>query len=161
MTCYFCNDDREELLETHHIVPRRFGGSDADENLVDVCPACHRALESLYDKRFYDALGVEKSSGESEERQECGHEDCGSIQTTKLTNQRQRGPTVWVCDEHKVCQHRGCDRKRVTPLPGEVISLRCETHRVCHHNGCKAKDTMMQDKTGIATLPYCGKHLQE
>ena len=54
--CYFCNETR--CLERHHIVPRRFNGSDNDENLVTVCPTCHRKLESLYDKKFYDDLDI-------------------------------------------------------------------------------------------------------
>lgn len=159
MSCYICNNDQEELLESHHIVPRRFGGSDVSENLVDLCPNCHRAIESMYDKRFYEALDVEKESDEAIEPQECANEKCGSHQTTKLVNQR-RQVELWVCDEHKYCKHPGCDGKRVTPIPGEFISLRCETHRKCAQSGCQAKDTLMQDKTGIATLPYCDKHLE-
>lgn len=57
-TCFFCGEDTEEVLETHHVVPQRFGGTDRPENLVDVCPSCHGKLESLYDRRFYDALAV-------------------------------------------------------------------------------------------------------
>jgi len=55
--CYFCGS--EGPIETHHIVPRRHGGSDDDENLVDLCPTCHERLEALYDKRFYKNIGAE------------------------------------------------------------------------------------------------------
>ena len=55
--CYFCGGG-EGVLESHHIVPQRFGGSDAGENLVDLCPTCHERLERLYNKRFYRSLGV-------------------------------------------------------------------------------------------------------
>jgi len=66
VTCYFCLSEERQILEEHHIVPRRFDGSDDDENLVRVCPTCHQKLERLYDDRFYDELGVESSdSGES------------------------------------------------------------------------------------------------
>jgi len=54
--CYFC--DEPECLENHHIVPRRHGGSDRLENLVTVCPTCHRKLEKLYGRRFYERLGI-------------------------------------------------------------------------------------------------------
>lgn len=57
--CFICGDDRPNSIETHHIVPRRYGGSDRDENLVDLCASCHSAIEKLYDDRFYQALGVE------------------------------------------------------------------------------------------------------
>jgi len=52
--CHFC--DESEALDRHHIVPRRHGGSDDEENLVTVCPNCHRKLETLYDSRFYDEV---------------------------------------------------------------------------------------------------------
>lgn len=57
--CYFCHEQDAHILETHHVVPQRFGGSDDAENLVRVCPTCHERLERLYDGRFYDALGIE------------------------------------------------------------------------------------------------------
>lgn len=52
--CYFCGS--EGPIETHHIVPKRFDGTDNEENLVDLCANCHRRLEKLYDKRFYKKL---------------------------------------------------------------------------------------------------------
>ena len=55
-SCHFCQES--EVLEQHHIVPRRHGGDDSPENLVTVCPNCHRKLERLYGRRFYDALGA-------------------------------------------------------------------------------------------------------
>jgi hypothetical protein len=58
-SCYFCHEQDTHILETHHVVPRRFGGTDSPENLVRVCPNCHSRLERLYDGRFYDELGVE------------------------------------------------------------------------------------------------------
>jgi len=64
VTCYFCLSEERHILEEHHIVPRRFDGSDDNENLVRVCPTCHEKLERLYDSRFYDELGVENSDSE-------------------------------------------------------------------------------------------------
>jgi len=63
--CYFCAS--EGPIETHHIVPRRYNGSDEDVNLVDLCPTCHERLEALYDDRFYESLGVEKPETEEQE----------------------------------------------------------------------------------------------
>jgi len=56
--CQVCGDVRPRSLEEHHILPRRFGGSDHDGNLVALCASCHRALESIYDKRFWSSVGV-------------------------------------------------------------------------------------------------------
>jgi hypothetical protein len=58
--CYFCGDE-SDVLESHHLVPRRYNGSDKDRNLVTVCPTCHQKLERLYDKRFYQSLGMSET----------------------------------------------------------------------------------------------------
>jgi len=65
--CYFCAHSDSRALEQHHITPRRFGGSDDAENLVTVCANCHRKLEALYGKRFYDDLDVKKDDSESDD----------------------------------------------------------------------------------------------
>jgi len=48
-------------MEQHHVLPRRFGGSDREENLVTLCGSCHRAVESIYDKRFWTTVGLRPS----------------------------------------------------------------------------------------------------
>lgn len=58
MGCFICGEDNSVVLEEHHIVPRRYGGTDDEENLVTLCANCHSAVEKLYDKRFYRELGV-------------------------------------------------------------------------------------------------------
>lgn len=55
-TCYFCESDGP--IESHHIVPRRYDGSDHGSNIVDLCPTCHERLERLYDKEFYAKIGA-------------------------------------------------------------------------------------------------------
>ncbi|WP_242695431.1 HNH endonuclease [Halomontanus rarus] len=54
--CFICSEGNDCKLQKHHIVPRRYGGSDSEENLVTLCANCHRAVEALYDDRFYDRL---------------------------------------------------------------------------------------------------------
>jgi len=61
--CQICGDVRPRSLEEHHILPRRFGGSDHEDNLVTLCASCHRALESIYDKQFWTAVGLRPSDG--------------------------------------------------------------------------------------------------
>lgn len=58
--CYFCQNDRGEILEEHHIVPRRYGGGDSPANLLTVCPNCHRKLEEVYDDQFFAAVSTIK-----------------------------------------------------------------------------------------------------
>lgn len=60
--CYFCG--KPDGLETHHIVPRRYNGTDKEENLVDLCSNCHTKIERLYDKRFYRRIGIEEPKTE-------------------------------------------------------------------------------------------------
>lgn len=42
-TCRLCG--RYPANVAHHIVPRRFGGSDLADNLMTVCPHCHPIAE--------------------------------------------------------------------------------------------------------------------
>jgi len=42
--CQFC--ESEENLHTHHIVPKKAGGSDSKENLITVCASCHNTIEN-------------------------------------------------------------------------------------------------------------------
>lgn len=69
-SCYFCRES--QVIEKHHIVPRRYDGSDAEENLVSLCPNCHSKLEDLYDEDTIQRLihKVEKSREESAENKE-------------------------------------------------------------------------------------------
>jgi len=60
--CFICGDGNEKVLQQHHVVPKRYGGSDRDDNLVWLCASCHQAIERLYDDDFYQRLGVSKES---------------------------------------------------------------------------------------------------
>lgn len=51
--CQICGDDMGTRLQEHHIVPKRHGGTDSDENLVTLCAGCHQAVERIYDERFF------------------------------------------------------------------------------------------------------------
>jgi len=52
--CAFCSCDNQNVLERHHRVPSRFGGTDSDANLVTVCANCHSVLERIYNKDFWE-----------------------------------------------------------------------------------------------------------
>jgi hypothetical protein len=46
--CGVCsNPHSEDMLETHHRVPRHLKGSDDPSNLIDICPNCHTAIHDL------------------------------------------------------------------------------------------------------------------
>lgn len=62
--CEICGDARPRSMEEHHVLPRRFGGSDVDKNLVTLCASCHQAVESIYDKRFWTSVGLRPSDSE-------------------------------------------------------------------------------------------------
>lgn len=51
--CFICGIRNEKVLETHHLIPGRIGGSDDDENVVKLCRNCHVCVEELYDDDFF------------------------------------------------------------------------------------------------------------
>ena len=55
--CFICD---AVAKENHHIIPRRYGGSDVDENLVALCSRCHNRLEQIYDDDVFTRLNVPK-----------------------------------------------------------------------------------------------------
>jgi len=65
-SCYFCGS--EEQIESHHILPQRFGGPDDDENLVDVCRDCHEKIEKVYDQSFWSKIEISKAEYEPDYR---------------------------------------------------------------------------------------------
>lgn len=93
--CYFC--PRRADIEAHHIVPKRFNGSDQRENLVGVCERCHAKLERLYDKRFYEKLGIADETGERYVHFECTRYDCDERADEKVY---VAGHVVWYCNDH-------------------------------------------------------------
>jgi len=58
--CRICGHVNSNDLETHHVVPRRYGGSNSPSNLVTLCGSCHNALENIYDDRFYARLNIQQ-----------------------------------------------------------------------------------------------------
>jgi len=45
--CAICDFDVSEFLDAHHIIPAHMGGKNEIENLIPVCPICHRALHYI------------------------------------------------------------------------------------------------------------------
>lgn len=54
--CEICGADNN--IETHHIIPRRYDGSDCEDNLVDLCRQCHRAIEEIYTDDVWDDINL-------------------------------------------------------------------------------------------------------
>lgn len=42
-----CGRDKV-VIHAHHIQPRAHGGEDLQENMVDLCPKCHKHIHALY-----------------------------------------------------------------------------------------------------------------
>jgi hypothetical protein len=130
-----------EVLEEHHIVPRRHGGSDDSDNLVDLCPTCHEKVERLYDRRFYDELGIEQDADDDPiEMGTCDRLEC--LADAEHLIKSWAWQEMHVCPDHKVCGYPECERRSVSVVPcshGEV--LLCDEHRTCDHQGCESKTT--------------------
>lgn len=48
--CYVCKLDHAPMLEIHHILPLKDGGDNSLDNLVPLCPNCHRLAHISKDK---------------------------------------------------------------------------------------------------------------
>lgn len=105
--CYFC--PKRSNLESHHIVPQRMNGSDKAENLVIVCDRCHDKLEQLYDKRFFERLGLSDDSGDDRSHFACGIGDCRTAAVVKI---QQNACSMWYCRDCAVDRiYRSIDRR--------------------------------------------------
>lgn len=53
-TCEECGleDSNRSFFEIHHIVPREFGGTNEEDNLIILCPNCHRRAHLEIGKRI-------------------------------------------------------------------------------------------------------------
>jgi len=154
--CKFCRET--DRLERHHIVPRRFDGSNDEENIVTVCPTCHSKLESLYDKRFYDALGVEKATLE---KAECDVDRCTNTTTRRLPLLDTDEELV-VCEGHTICSHQWCGdspKAVVFNIESDGVCLVCERHGRCAYRDCYSNDVRIYD-TGWSK-PLCFEHFVE
>ena len=60
--CSICGWN-ESTCDIHHIVPRSEGGSNSSDNLIIVCPNCHRVIHTTdkYTKEFLQNLAVDKT----------------------------------------------------------------------------------------------------
>jgi len=45
-TCQKCGKVGKGRFHIHHILKRRKGGTDHMDNLITVCPVCHKAVDS-------------------------------------------------------------------------------------------------------------------
>ena len=57
-TCQDCGKTNTRM-EVHHIIPRRFNGSDSIQNLLTLCSSCHKKItgeELTHSKRFFEKI---------------------------------------------------------------------------------------------------------
>lgn len=51
--CQICGATKTNKLHIHHIIKRKDGGTDTSDNLITVCPKCHRTADTkLYDMEW-------------------------------------------------------------------------------------------------------------
>lgn len=134
--CYICGNKNRDVLEEHHIVPQRFGGSDDDENTVQLCSNCHTSLERLYDQRFYDKLGISKPEDSSDGRVVCEKDGCTSEDTSRIEG---AGSRVWFCPMHRMYTIHGSmagkSADRLVRNVGGGLDLLCSNHH-CEERDC-------------------------
>jgi hypothetical protein len=99
--CYFCSSSED--IEEHHIVPQRFQGSDSEANTVDVCHDCHWKLERLYNKDFWEAIGIEDPRSTRESHITCYQHGCTEPSVGWFSGSNKHGDTRKgrYCKAHK------------------------------------------------------------
>lgn len=104
--CKFC--ESEENLHTHHIVPRKAGGSDKKENLMTVCASCHKVIENSQGQALKRIKNEEKKELEQEkERLEEELEDKYSFE--ELIEATEKGifhTTLYVVIAHHIASDK-------------------------------------------------------
>ena len=59
-TCQICGSMDHEKFAVHHIIPRRLGGEDTEDNLTYLCNSCHHKLHQAIIKAIIDSVPKEK-----------------------------------------------------------------------------------------------------
>lgn len=54
--CAICGCENPNVLQQHHRIPSRFGGTDREENLVVLCSNCHAVIERIYNEAFWERI---------------------------------------------------------------------------------------------------------
>lgn len=156
--CYICGHGNPDTLEEHHIIPRRYDGSDASRNLVDLCPSCHSTLERIYDDAFFGELGVTKTN-QSQYNIQCEWGTCTSTDTHKIESSSH---SKFVCDGHRRCGRGNCDDIG-TPVSvhQEGLTVLCDEHRICNHADCYSTDVVAYNTSYSTGFAYCPEHAAE
>jgi len=127
--CYFCRET--ECLQEHHVVPRRMGGTDDEENLLTLCPTCHRKVENKYSERFYEQIfsffGFKEKYENWRERDNPGRPQKHSKQEVEQIVSDYRSGMSWdkIAEKHdtshptimKRLKDEGVSLERDTPTP--------------------------------------------
>lgn len=78
--CRICGCRNKTVLQEHHVVPKRHGGGDSENNIVVLCANCHEAVEKIYSDEFWSYVASlfgrkEKESVQSINAGICSPED--------------------------------------------------------------------------------------
>lgn len=106
--CYFCNCGPP--LREHHIIPQRFDGPDTKDNTVELCDLCHKRLERLYDKSFYEWFGIEDETGERHFHRPCQFQKANNCNNQAQVKARLSKMTEAATGEILLCWD--CAKKR-------------------------------------------------
>jgi 5-methylcytosine-specific restriction endonuclease McrA len=167
--CFICGDSSKNRLQRHHIVPRRYGGADHEENLVTLCGGCHQAIEKIYDSKFYQRLQNRREAV----TEECWGKKCDNSATTRLRGPRPENPDkIPACDQHNDCAGNSvtqfwgdeCGTMATHVLPSwSEYSHRflCQEHAICGHDECYADDVFLLKTEEDGILIRCYNHAKE
>lgn len=162
--CYFCEfpDD----LEVHHIVPQRLGGTDAPDNIVTVCHECHWKLERLYNKDFYETLGIEDPRTTPETHITCEVSGCTNQAIKPIhvgRGSRQKGKAAGMsyrCEDHEEWWSAGAEvdkreREKILEFLSDHPEQAYRTRDIQRGISIERKTQTVRDY--LMTLDYAGK----
>ena len=157
-TCYICGHGNPDVIQSHHIIPRRYDGTDEGRNIVDLCPSCHDAIERIYDDSFFEELGVEKAT-RSKYNIECEWRDCTSRDTYNIDSGVHE---MFVCKKHRECRRGNCEKIGTPARLHKVgLTILCDEHRVCNRTGCYSSDVIAYNTSYSRGYVFCPEHAAE
>ena len=163
-SCYICGHGNTDVIQRHHIIPRRYDGTDETRNIVNLCPTCHDAIERIYDDSFFEDLGVEKIDTGTELvdvalQEECQWRTCSAEASHRLEG---GGHELHVCEGHRECQWEHCTQiGSPIPIADEDFTIACSEHRTCYHEDCLSKETSVFNLEYSGRTVSCNAHTED
>lgn len=121
--CRICGEGNVAMLEEHHIIPKRYGGSDTDDNLVTLCANCHKVIETVYDNEVWERINLTPAWGVDgpTTREHIWKEGTlvSKLEEFKYGVERKHLQNSVAWDDYKNADYTDCDDQRTAFMLGQ------------------------------------------